>query len=184
VPLLVGTDGQKKMSQSVGNYISVRDDPGEMFGKTMSIPDDAMAQWFLLAAGLAAREVEQIERGLADGSLHPGETKRRLARAVVGTYWGSDHAHAAEAEFDRIFRAHDVPDDVASHRLSEDAEIWIPGLLAEAGMVASNSEGRRMLRQGAVKLDGTKVESETVPREDLEGVVVQVGKRRFVRLVG
>lgn len=184
VPLLVGTDGHKKMSQSVGNYISVRDEPGEMFGKTMSIPDDAMAQWFLLAAGLAEDEVAQIESGLADGSLHPGETKRRLARSVVATYWGKQQAQAAEEEFDRIFRDHDAPDDVDTHRLPNDTDIWIPGLLSAARLVSSNSEGRRMLQQGAVRLDGVTLDSETVGREMLDGVVLQVGKRRFIRLVG
>jgi tyrosyl-tRNA synthetase len=184
VPLLVGTDGSKKMSQSVGNYISVRDEPGEMFGKTMSIPDTAMGQWFLLAAGLPERDVAEIERGLRNGSLHPGETKRRLARSVVALYWGDDQAVAAEAEFDRVFKAHETPDEVAVYRLPDDAQVWLPGLLAEAGMVSSNSEGRRMLSQGAVRVDGARVETETVAREILDDVVLQVGKRRFVRLVG
>ena len=184
VPLLVGTDGVKKMSQSLGNYVSVNDAPEEMFGKTMSIPDDLMGQWFRLAAYRPAKEVAQIEAGLADGSLHPGEAKRDLARSVVARYWGSDAAQQAEAHFDRLFKQHDVPDDVPVFDLPPDDEVWLPALLHEAGLVASNSEGRRMVAQGAVKLNGNKVPGESVARNDLSNSVVQVGKRRFVRLTG
>jgi len=184
VPLLVGTDGRRKMSQSLGNYISVRDEPGEMFGKTMSVPDDVMGDWFLLAAGRSEAEVAAVTAGLADGSLHPGETKRRLGREIVTRYWGVEAAREAEAEFDRLFRHHETPDEVEEHPLPGDDPVWIPGLLSAAGLVASNSEGRRMVAQGAVKVEGVKIEAEDVPREALRGAVLQVGKRRFVRLVG
>lgn len=183
VPLLVGTDGVKKMSQSLGNYISVTDAPEEMFGKTMSIPDQLMGQWFALAAYLPAAEVAEIEKGLAEGALHPGETKRRLAREIVTRYWGSDAAIAAEAHFDRLFREHAAPEEVATYALPQEDPIWLPGLLAAAGLVSSNSEGRRMVAQGAVKVDGTKLSEDSVMRADLIDVVVQVGKRRFLRLV-
>ncbi len=183
VPLLVGTDGQKKMSQSIGNYISVQDDPADMFGKTMSIPDEAMEQWFLLGAGRSEAETAGIVEGLADGSLHPGETKRRLAREIVAIYWGQDSAVAAEAGFDRLFKQHDAPEEIPTYALPPDDAVWIPSLAHDAGLVSSNSEGRRMMSQGAVKVDGEKLESDTVPRADLIGAVLQVGKRRFVRLV-
>lgn len=183
VPLLVGTDGVKKMSQSLGNYISVKDSPEEMFGKTMSIPDDLMEQWFRLAAYLPGGEVEAIGCGLQDGSLHPGATKRRLAGEIVTRYWGAEAAHGAEAHFDRLFRQHDAPEDVPTHPLPPDEMSWIPGLLSGAGLVTSNSEARRMLNQGAVKVNGDKVDTESLPRTELVDAVVQVGKRRFVRLV-
>ncbi len=183
VPLLVGTDGHKKMSQSIGNYISVNDEPGEMFGKTMSIPDEAMEQWFLLAAGKTESEVAAIVAGLADGSMHPGETKRQLARDIVGVYCGAEAATEAEAGFDRLFKQHAAPADMPTHRLPSDGEIWIPMLAQEAGLVSSNSEGRRMVAQGAVKIDGAKIDTDTVARRELIGKVLQVGKRRFVRLV-
>ncbi len=183
VPLLVGIDGKKKMSQSLGNYISVKDDPAEMFGKTMSIPDEAMGEWFLLAAGLPAAAVAEIEAGLASGALHPGETKRRLGREIVTIYHGADAAIAAEAAFDRLFRQHDLPKDIAEYTLPGEDPIRLPLLMNSAGLVSSNSEGRRMLSQGAVKLNGERVTAEELPAADLAGGVLQVGKRRFVRLV-
>lgn len=183
VPLLVGTDGVKKMSQSLGNYISVKDTPDEMFGKTMSIPDDAMGQWFSLAAYRRADEVNQILAELASGARHPGETKRELARSIVARYWGEAASVEAEAAFDRLFRQHAVPVDVPEHSLGSDEVLWLPGLLNEAGLVSSNGEGRRMLQQRAVRLNGDQVEAESLPRAELVDAVLQVGKRRFVRLV-
>jgi tyrosyl-tRNA synthetase len=184
VPLLVGTDGVKKMSQSLGNYISVKDEPAEMFGKTMSIPDGAMGQWWSLAAYRPAEEVRDILAGLRDGSRHPGETKRELARIIVDRYWGSGAATEAEAAFDRLFKQHGVPEEVAEHRLDVEETVWLPGIMSAAGLVASNGEGRRMLKQGAVKIDGERIDAESVARSDIADRVLQVGKRRFVRLVG
>jgi tyrosyl-tRNA synthetase len=184
VPLLVGTDGVKKMSQSLDNYVSVRDEPAEMFGKTMSIPDEAMGQWFSLAAYRPAADVEKILDGLRDGSRHPGDTKRELARSIVSRYWGDAAARDAEAAFDRLFKEHAAPEQLREFTLGQDDSVWLPGLLNQAGLVSSNGEGRRMLAQRAVRIDGEQVTSETLPREDLLDAVLQVGKRRFVRLVG
>lgn len=183
VPLLVGTDGVRKMSQSLGNYVSVKDPPDEMFGKTMSIPDEAMGQWFALAVYRPAAEVEQILAELENGARHPGETKRELARAVVSRYWGDAAAGEAEHAFDLVFKEHSVPDDVPEHVVGTEDSIWLPGLLHDAGLVGSNGEGRRMLKQRAVRVDGDQVTAETMPRKELVGTVLQVGKRRFVRLV-
>jgi len=183
VPLLVGTDGVHKMSQSIGNYISVRDSASEMFGKTMSIPDDLMPQWFRLAAGSTRSEVDAVSRGLVDGSLHPGETKRRLSRAVVERFHGQDAGHAAEAAFNTMFRAKGIPEDIPSFALPDTDPVWLPGLISDAGMAKSNSEARRLLSQGAVKIDGTRVEGETVGRDSVADRVLQVGKRRFVKLI-
>jgi len=183
VPLLVGTDGEHKMSQSLGNYISVRDTANNMFGKTMSIPDDLMPQWFRLAAGATREEVTEIERGLGDGTLHPGETKRRLARAIVEKYHGSDGAREAEEMFNTLFRSKGVPDDIPTVPLDEEESVWLPALLRRAGLTTSNGEGRRLIAQGAVKVDGTRIEDETVAHAEIVNRVVQVGKRRFVRPV-
>ena len=185
VPLLVGTDGVKKMSQSIGNYISVHDDADDMFGKVMSIPDEAMLGWYQLAAGADASEVEGIEAGLGDGSLHPGEAKRELGRRIVGLYWGEDAAGEAEAAFDKLFRAKEVPDDIPGHAIPdearrEDGTVSLPIYLEAADLVSSRSEARRLIKEGAVKLNGEKAEAEFVELED--DTTVQVGKRRFARV--
>lgn len=181
MPLLVGTDGSKKMSQSMGNYIGVEDEPGEMFGKTMSIPDDVMPEWFRLAADFDPDEVERIEAGLASGDLHPGETKRRLARAVTALYWGEEAAAQAEAMFDQVFRHGGLPDEIEEHSLPAGDTIQLSALVRDVSG-ASGSEARRLLAQGAVRLDGEVVEDREMARDDLTGRVLKVGKRRFVRL--
>ena len=182
MPLLIGTDGVKKMSQSLGNYIGVEDEPGEMFGKTMSIPDDAMAQWFRLAADLDVDEVETIESSLASGDLHPNEAKRTLARHVVSLYWGATAAEEAETAFDQVFRHGGTPEDIEDVTLPPDDPVHLPTLIREVFDV-SGGEARRLLEQGAVRLDGESMKSQEVSRSDLIGKVLKVGKRRFARLI-
>jgi tyrosyl-tRNA synthetase len=183
MPILVGVDGTRRMGQSLGNYVGVDEDPAEMFGKTMSIPDEAMTQWFQLAADLDPEEVETIEAGLAAGDLHPGETKRRLARAVTALYWGESEAVAAEQAFDQVFKLRGIPDEIETFSLSEEDPVTVPGLIRDA-FGLSGSEARRLLTQGAVKVDGEVLEAQEAARATLAGRVLQVGKRRFVRLVG
>lgn len=183
VPLLVGTDGTKKMSQSLGNYISVRADKDEMFGKTMSIPDELMPQWFRLAGGASDEEIVTISTSLKDGSAHPGELKRDLARRIVDRYHGDGSGTGAEAAFDRLFREKQVPADIPTASLPGEDPVWLPKALADADLVASNSEARRLIKQGAVKVDGERVTDETLDRNRLAGATVQVGKRRFVRFL-
>jgi len=181
MPLLLGTDGVHKMSQSLGNYVGVTDQPGEMFGKVMSIPDSLMPQWFRLATELADSEVDPILTSLSDGSVHPGEAKRLLARSIVGLYWGSDASAEAEAAFDRVFRDHEVPEDVEQADLPAGDPVHLPSLLRDLGLAASGSEARRLIAQGAVKINGQRAVGEDVSRKELVGAVVQVGKRRFVK---
>ena len=116
MPLLVGTDGSQKMSQSLGNYIGVEDEPSEMFGKTMSIPDEVMGQWFRLAADLDPEEVDEIESALRSGELHPNEAKRRLGREIVGLYWDEQAAIRAEEGFDQVFRRGEAADGTRHRR--------------------------------------------------------------------
>jgi tyrosyl-tRNA synthetase len=182
VPLLVGTDGVHKMSQSLGNYISVRDNPTDMFGKTMSIPDELMPQWFRLAAGASAREVADNERGLTSGSLHPGDTKRCLARAIAHRYHGAEAARDAEETFNTVFRSKGIPDDIPVVVLDSTSAVWLPALLCDAGLTKSNGEARRLIGQGAVKVDGARIDDETTDYKAIVGQVIQVGKRRFVRV--
>lgn len=181
MPLLIGTDGEAKMSQSLGNYIGVTDEPAEMFGKTMSIPDDLMPQWFELATEVERTEVDGILSALAAGSLHPGSVKRRLAREIVDLYHGPGSGRAAEQAFDRVFKEHRAPVEVPEAVLGTGDPVYLPAALTTAGLVVSNGEGRRMIEQGAVKVDGERATGFELPRAALLGAIVQVGKRRFVR---
>ena len=182
MPLLVGTDGTRKMSQSVGNYIGVDDEPAEMFGKTMSIPDDAMAQWFRLAADLDEDEAASIDADLASGALHPNAAKRRLARRVVALYWGDEAAARAEAGFDRVFRRGGAPEEIDEVVVPPGETVNVPALIRDA-FAMSGADARRMLAQGAVKIDGEALSDQEAPRASLVGAVLKVGKRRFARLV-
>lgn len=184
LPLLLGTDGSQKMSQSLGNYIGVMEPASEMYGKTMSIPDDTMANWFPLVTELPGFEIDEILAGLADGTVHPRDAKRTLARRITATYHGEEAALAAEAEFDRIFRQGDVPDDIVVVALPAEDPINLASLLREARMVASAGEARRLIAQGAISADGKVIQSEWVPRPQLVGIVLKIGKRRFLRLSG
>jgi tyrosyl-tRNA synthetase len=183
LPLLEGTDGVQKMSKSYGNYVGLTDEPAEMFGKVMSIPDELMVKYYRLCTSLSVDEVDEVQDGLESGTLHPNAVKRRLARAIVSLYHGLEAAGDAEAAFDRVFKQHMVPEDIAEIPIALEAEVYLPGLLHTLGLVASAGEGRRMIDGGGVKLDGEQVPrgEYTVARARVEGRVVQVGKRRFAR---
>jgi tyrosyl-tRNA synthetase len=182
MPLLVGTDGTQKMSQSLGNYIGVEDDPADMFGKTMSIPDAAMGEWARLAADYDEEAAAEIETGLVSGEIHPNEAKRQLARSVVGLYWGEPAAEKAEQAFDQVFKEGGVPDDVDEAKLPEGDPVSLPALI-RAVFGISGGEARRMIEQGAVRVDGQVIEEQEIARADLGGKILKVGKRRFARLV-
>jgi tyrosyl-tRNA synthetase len=182
LPLLVGTDGTQKMSQSLGNYIGVEDDPSEMFGKTMSLPDEAMDHWFRLAADIDPDRVDQIMSDVAAGSMHPNQAKRLLARSVVALYHGEDVASAAEDEFDQVFKHGGVPDEIDSFAVPAGETVNLPALIRDA-FGGSGSDARRLLQQGAVRVAGDQITDQEVDRDRLVGQVLQVGKRKFVKLV-
>jgi len=185
LPLLEGTDGVQKMSKSYGNYIGLTDPADEMFGKVMSIPDVLMAKYYRLCTPLGVDEVDRIAADLAAGTAHPNQTKRHLARAIVAMYHGEEAAVDAEAAFDRVFKRHEAPDDVPSIEVQAAPEMHLPALLKELGLVPSNAEGRRIIDGGGVKIDGQPVASGCydLPWSDIQGRVVQAGKRRFARPV-
>ncbi len=182
LPMLEGTDGVQKMSKSLDNYIALTDPPEEMYGRTMSIPDGLIVKWFRLALGLPAAEVAAVERALADGA-NPRDLKRRLARELVAAYQGPGAVAAAEAHFDRLFVEHRLPEEMpeVTVTLSEpDAALtWV---LREAGLVASAAEGRRMVGQGGVSVDGERIEDPSLRLAAGRTAVIQVGKRRFARV--
>jgi tyrosyl-tRNA synthetase len=171
-PLLVGTDGTAKMSKSLGNYIGVAEDPREMFGKAMSIPDELMSDYYALVLSQVLLESPPVEQ------------KRELARSLVRMFHDEVAVSDAEEHFDTIIRR-GVPKDAPEVVLPEDSrEVWIVGLVTRAGFAKTNGEARRLIRGGAVRLDGEMIEDERIslPAEDLEGKVLQVGKRRYARL--
>jgi tyrosyl-tRNA synthetase len=177
MPILVGTDGVQKMSKSLGNYVGVTDPPEEMFGKLMSIPDEAMAEYYRLLLGSP----------LPDAA--PNEAKRELGRRLADRFHGEGAGAVAEEHFNRVIRDKGAPEEIADWEIDpyaggEAGLILLPRLIG-AGFELSSSEARRLIKQGAVKLDGAPIAAETLelPREDLAGKVLQVGKRRFLRLV-
>jgi len=185
VPLL---DGEQKMSKSYGNYVGVGDPPGDMFGKLMSIPDELMVTYMSLVTGATVREVEIFQQGLTDGSYHPAQAKRDLAERVVRLYHGAEAALAARAGFDRVFKEKDRPEDIPEMALPagavHDGRVWLPRLLTETGLVSSNGEARRIIEQGGVRVDDQVVTDAGAEFEPaaLVGAVLQVGKRKFLRV--
>jgi tyrosyl-tRNA synthetase len=170
-PLLIGTDGSIKMSKSVGNYIGVTDPPGEMFGKTMSIPDHLMPDYFSLL----------LDRPMPEGE--PVEQKRELARSLVRAFHGDSAIADAEKTFDAVVRR-EVPDDAPVVELPDQEEIWIVALITLAGFANTNGEARRFIKGGAVRVGGRVISDEKISlrTEDLKGKVLQVGKRRYAQL--
>lgn len=185
LPLLEGTDGVQKMSKSYGNYIGLTDEPGDMFGKAMSIPDELMVKYYRLCTPLDVDEVDSLEAGLAEGTLHPNQVKRRLGREIVTLYHGNNASIEAEEAFDRVFKQHDVPEDVPEFTLPLAKEVHLPALLKDLRLVGSNGEGRRMIDQGAVKIEGEALAAGTydVTSAAVVGRVIQVGKRRYARVL-
>jgi len=171
-PLLVGTDGSVKMSKSIGNYIGVTEPPREMFGKAMSIPDNPMPDYFALVLG----------RPMPEGE--PMEQKRELGRSLVRAFHGEAAVADAEEAFDALVRR-EIPDDAPEVELRPGEEVWIVDLISRAGFAKTNGEARRFVRGSAVRLGGEVVGDEklTLPAADLDGAVLQVGKRRYARLV-
>ncbi len=188
MPLLVGTDGIRKMSKSYGNFVGIAEPPAEQFGKLMRIPDPLMASYFALTTGWGPGVVADVAAQMASGALAPAAAKRLLARTIVDLYHGVGAGPAAEAEFDRVFRSHEAPGDIPVFQLAADhlveGRIRLARLLALAGLVPSNAEGRRKILQGGVRLDGERAadpDAELEP-ELLDGVVVQVGRRAWARI--
>jgi tyrosyl-tRNA synthetase len=168
-PLLIGLDGKEKMSKSKGNYVAVQDPPEEMFGKVMSIPDALLEQWWSICLG----------RESAQGD--PMESKLALARCIVEKWHGPEAATRAEDHFTRVVREGLAPEEVPEAELPGDGTVHLPALLVEHLAIGSTSEARRLIAQGAVKVNGEIVSELDLPREALDGALVQAGKRRFMR---
>ena len=181
LPLLEGTDGIDKMSKSYGNDIGLHDKPEDMYGKTLSISDDMIVKWFTLAADADETVVKSAESRLADSSVNPMEVKRELARAVVELYYDAETASQAEQHFNTIVVGKGTPDDIPEFSLNE--EDLIVNVIFDAGILQSKGEARRMIKQGAVKLDGesiTDIQATIAPSGEQ---ILKVGKRRFLKVI-
>jgi len=178
MPILVGLDGVEKMSKSKGNYIGVTDEPNDMFGKVMSIPDALMDNYFTLLTDLPRTEIDKM---LNPDKMHPREAKADLGRRIVAQYYGTQAAEAAEAEFIRIFAQKDTPTDMQEIPIADETVKIIP-LIVAAGFAKSNGEARRLIQQNAVSIDGEKVTDIDADIAVADGAVLKVGKRRFGRI--
>jgi tyrosyl-tRNA synthetase len=192
LPLLEGTDGVKKMSKSYGNYIGLTDEPADMFGKVMSIPDEMMVKWYRLASTLEVDQIDAIEAGLASGELHPNRVKRDLALNIVTAYHDAEAAAEAEAAFDRQFKQNEVPEDVPEFaaadvvELNDEGKVYLPKVLIACGIAASAGEARRAIDGGAVKLNGEALPAKSYnldPAQLVAGTILQSGKRKWAKLV-
>ncbi|HUF78344.1 MAG TPA: tyrosine--tRNA ligase [Thermoanaerobaculia bacterium] len=181
VPLLVGTDGTEKMSKSLGNAIGIEEPPEEIYGRTMSIPDPLMWDWYLLLTDLPEAEIAARRVRVEAGELHPKAVKQELAGRLVAAYHGAEAARRAEAGFEEVFSRGGVPEEVAEHAVEAGTPLF--KLLAAAGLAPSTSEARRLVQQGAVSVDGDRLSdpyAELAPRERI--YLLKVGKRRFARV--
>ena len=179
-PLLEGTDGVEKMSKTNDNYIALTDPADQMYGKVLSIPDTMISKYFELCTNITKADLEKINTGLTSGSVNPRDTKRALARDIVSIYYNQDTAKQAEQNFDQLFISKQVPDDIPEVSLSGSSKLI--DLMVSNRMVSSNGEAKRMIKQGAVKLNDEKVDDEFMSLEPGGENILKVGKRRFLKI--
>jgi len=185
LPLLEGLDGTEKMSKSLGNYVAVEDEPFEMFGKLMSISDELMWKYWLLLSDRPKDEIDAHRERVAAGQVHPMDAKKELARTIVGEFHSAEDAEAAQIEFERVFSARNLPQDIPDVELEADGEtIPLAKALVQAGLASSNTEARRLISQGGVKVEGDPVRDihTTLDTGGSTATLVQVGKRKFAKL--
>ncbi len=184
MPILEGLDGVQKMSKSLGNYIGISEEPKEMYGKAMSIPDELMMRYYMLVTDMSIEDQESLAKRLESGEAHPRDAKMQLAHTIVSLYHGEEAAKEAQDEFVRVFQQHSLPTDIPETLLKASGEpVWMPKFLVDIGLSPSNSESRRSIKAGAVKINGEKFPptEENLVLED--GMVIQIGKRKFTKIV-
>jgi len=186
LPLLEGLDGVEKMSKSLGNYVAVEDEPGEMFGKLMSISDDLMWKYWLLLTDRSEAEIATERRQVDAGTKHPMEVKKELATSVVTEFHSSDDAAAAQQEFERVFSGGHLPQEIPEIVVVAAGDVMLLSkLLMEGGLASSNSEARRLIQQGGVRVEGEAVRDikAEMTTTSSHPVLLQVGKRRFAKVI-
>ncbi len=182
-PLLVGTDGVEKMSKSYDNYIGIDDLPKDIYGRTMSIPDNLIYTYYELAINADLNELAEIKNYLEDASKNPRDLKRALARKLVEMYHSAEAGQNAEKEFDNVFKNKGLPDDIPEMKFEEGVEKGIVDLIVETKLAASNSEARRLVQQGGVSINSEKISDfkETIKLKN--GMILKVGKRKFLKII-
>ncbi len=184
MPILEGLDGVQKMSKSLGNYIGIDEAPTEIYGKSMSIPDSLMVRYFELVTDVSLEELEEIRAGLENGTLHPRDTKVRLAYTLVRLYHGEALAEQAQNEFIKVFQQGDLPNDIPEITFENQSEpIWLPKLLMQLMLASGSSEAKRAIQQGSVKINGEKITDTDAKITVSDGMIVQVGKRKYAKVV-
>lgn len=183
LPLLEGLDGVNKMSKSLGNYIGITESADNIYGKVLSVSDDLMFRYFALLSDLNNKNIDELKNKIESNELHPKEVKQQLARELTARFHSVELAQAAEENFEKIFKKGGIPDDVPEIRHSATAPVSLPQLLVDAGLVTSTSDGRRMIKQSAVSIDGEKVVDVDTLVEPRGDVLIKVGKRRFSKVI-
>ncbi|MEK3722059.1 tyrosine--tRNA ligase [Paenibacillus sp. FSL H8-0034] len=185
-PLLEGLDGVNKMSKSLGNYIGIDEEPNQIYGKAMSIPDELMPKYYELATSMSNEDLKLLQEGLLDGKVHPRDAKMQLARTFVSMYHGEQAASMAQQHFVTVFQQRALPEDIEEFVVAadalEDGQIGIIKLLVTLGLSASNSEARRSIQQGGVKINEQKIEDLNISLTLQEDDIIQVGKRKFAKI--
>lgn len=180
VPLLEGLDGVNKMSKSLGNYVGITQEPKEMFGRILSISDSLMWRYYELLSTKSLQEIAELKQGVEKGELHPKVVKENLALEIIARYYDINAANAAKEEFARVFSKDELPSDIPV--FTKEKGIWIAQLAQECGLCDSNSEALRAIKQGALKLNGKKVEDSKLNLQEGE-YILQIGKRKFAKVI-
>ena len=182
MPLLEGLDGINKMSKSLGNYIGITETPKDMFGKIMSASDELMLRFYELLSHISIDELNTLKGGMKDGSVHPMDAKKALGVEIVDRYHGEGAGLKAKEEFENIFKKKGLPDDIPVFKLKDSKEIWLPGIMKSSGLTKSTGEALRLIKQGAVSIDGEKW---TDPDKNVPAGehLLKVGKRRFLKIL-
>ena len=181
-PLLVGTDGSKKMSQSLNNYISISDSPENIFGKIMSIPDHIMWDYFTMLTDLEISEITDFRKNVDKGNTNPFDYKKMLGKLIVSEIYDKNSALVAESTFENITINKNLPENMPEINIDDEIDVHLPNFLTENELTKSNSEARRLIESGSVKIDDQKVELLDINSSDLIGKILQVGKRKFLKI--
>ena len=181
-PLLVGTDGSKKMSQSLNNYISISDSPENIFGKIMSIPDEIMWDYFTMLTDLEISEIADFRKNVDKGKTNPFDYKKMLGKLIVSEIYDKNSALVAESTFENITINKNLPENMPEINIDDEIDVHLPNFLTKNELTKSNSEARRLIESGSVKIDDQKVELLDIKSSDLIGKTLQVGKRKFLKI--